>query len=591
MDSSLPSPAIDRGSAIGSGHGSHPPGRVTAGGLGRRMKGAVAALLVVLVAGCLDESPMDPTSGLGAFTLLGGLDVGESLALEGEEAGRLFLPGTGAGSEFVVVPFFGTDEDVGAVTVRINGGELLDVVGPPRRAREDGDGRAAGLGASAPRFPGTGAFHRRLRRAEIRELEPRLRTAGPGAPSTVSRSAPPAAAPLPEPGDTLSLLTLNPAETDFCANPLQRGGRVVAVTPDVIMVSDTASPAELTDPELASIADEFGSLVQPVAVDNFGAPTDIDQNDRVMIFFTPVVNELEAGGFTFTGDLFSTAECAASNEGEIFYILSPDPSGETPVQADGELVADLATGIIAHEFQHLINGGRRIYVNGATQLESVWMNEGLSHISEELVFYAATRFGPRQNLSLDSLITSAEIAEAADRFVVSDLFFYASYAADPTAATFIASDDLETRGMGWSFLRYAADQEDSPDAETFFDLVNSTTSGIDNLNRVLDSGDAVDLLQAWSASVFADDAVDDLPPFLTQPSWHHRSILPLFTDTGDFPLSIETIEGGGPVEVSLQGGGSAFFRIRVPAGQRAELSVDVTGSSSDALRVSVVRAE
>lgn len=570
----------------------------------RTAAGMALAVLVILSTGCLDETPLDPASRIGAFTLLGGLDPGQAMALQGEDAEQVFLPGGSEGAEFVLVPFFGTEQAGSQVSVELRGGELVDVVGPPRSGSGPSDGISGGtagtdgdtpgleLLAGAPAFPGTGPFHRRLRRAEIRQLEPELRNASWRAnPVTRAQRASTADSHVPEPGDTISLRTLNPAESNLCANPLERGGRVVAVTPDVILVSDTASPAELTDEQLQTIADEFGSLVRPVAVEHFGAPTDIDQNDRVTVFFTPVVNELEAGGFTFTGDLFPVEECAASNEGEIFFILSPDPAGTTPIDASAELVAQLATGIIGHEFQHLINAGRRIYVNGANQLEAVWMNEGLSHIAEELLFYEATRFEPGQNISLDSLLSSSAIAQAADRFATSNLFFYASFAAAPEDATFLGSDNAATRGVGWSFLRYAADQEGASDAQLFFDLVNTTSSGFDNLNRVLESGRAADLLQAWTASVFADDAVDGAPSFLTQPSWHHRSLLPLFTDSGDFPLAIEELQGPGPVQVLLTGGGSAFFRVRVPAGGVGEFTIDAAGTPTDALRVSVVRAE
>ncbi|MFW6200386.1 MAG: hypothetical protein ACOC8K_07435, partial [Gemmatimonadota bacterium] len=391
-------------------------------------------------------------------------------------------------------------------------------------------------------------------------------------------------------GDTVPLRVISDAGSNLCESPLERGGRVAAVTNDVIMVSDTASPAELSDVQLQEIATEFGELVRPVSVENFGEPTDIDENDRVIVFFTPVVNEREAGGFFFAGDLFPRSECSASNEGEIFYIVSPDPHGETPIEVDAELVAELATGIIGHEFQHLINAGRRIYVNDATTLEEVWLNEGLSHIAEELLFYEAASLGPGENIGLSRLQSSQEIADAANRYLLNNLFHYAQYAAAPGAATFLGLDNSPTRGAAWAYLRYAADQEESADAQFFFDLANARTAGFENLNSALESVSALDLFQAWTASVFSDDRVAGVPTFLTQPSWDYRSILPIFTEDNTFPLNVQAVEAGGGVQVGLTGGGAAFFRVAVDPGATGDFHVDAAGTSPSALRVSVVRA-
>ncbi|MDX1567895.1 MAG: hypothetical protein R3223_08850, partial [Longimicrobiales bacterium] len=67
------------------------------------------AALTLAVTGCLDDTPMDPGSNLAAFSLLGGLETGQALSLQGEEAERIVLPGGATGSEFVLVAFFGTE--------------------------------------------------------------------------------------------------------------------------------------------------------------------------------------------------------------------------------------------------------------------------------------------------------------------------------------------------------------------------------------------------------------------------------------------------------------------------------------------------
>ena len=109
---------------------------------------------------------------------------------------------------------------------------------------------------------------------------------------------------------------------------------------------------------------------------NFGAPCDIDDNGKIAILFTRAVNELTpanspsfVGGFFFPRDLFPAHAaptfdvCATSNEGEMFYMLVPDPTGAINGNVPARLRRQLTTGILAHEFQHLINAGRRMYVN------------------------------------------------------------------------------------------------------------------------------------------------------------------------------------------------------------------------------------
>jgi len=301
-----------------------------------------------------------------------------------------------------------------------------------------------------------------------------------------------------------------------------------------------------------------------------------------------VVNDTGALGFNFAGDLFPQSECAASNEAEIVYILSPDPSGETAVPFSVGDLSFLASDIVGHETQHLINNGRRIYVNGATELEAVWLNEGLSHIAEEQLFYATTPFGPGQNLNLDDILS---VVDEANRFLVGDVLRYASYAAAPTDATLTGSDNSATRGAAWAFLRYAADHEGRPDTDVFYALVNSTTSGLANLNEVLQSGDALDLMQAWTASVFSDDYVEGMPEFLTQPSWNFRSVVPPLMRDGTFPLDPVVLDaGGGHAEVTLDAGASAFFQVHVDGARTGELRLDLGGSSPGSLRVTVIRA-
>src|SRR5262249_42006767 len=136
------------------------------------------------------------------------------------------------------------------------------------------------------------------------------------------------------------IITLNANGTEGCADPINVGARVVTISKTAIVVADTGNPAGgFSDADYVSFATMFDSLLNPLDLQNFGQPTDIDHNNRVLIFFTKEVNKLTprgangvVGGFFFDRDLFPTSDnanfqgCPTSNVGEMFYVLVPDPN-------------------------------------------------------------------------------------------------------------------------------------------------------------------------------------------------------------------------------------------------------------------------
>ncbi|HUF75671.1 MAG TPA: hypothetical protein VMM35_05300, partial [Longimicrobiales bacterium] len=106
----------------------------------RALTAVAVGSLALLAAGCIGENPVDADSGVKIFALLGGLEVGEGLSLQGAQAERIALPGMDAtATEFVIVPFLGSDEDAN-VTVEIDGAALLDAIGPPASSGSARDG-------------------------------------------------------------------------------------------------------------------------------------------------------------------------------------------------------------------------------------------------------------------------------------------------------------------------------------------------------------------------------------------------------------------------------------------------------------------
>ena len=103
----------------------------------------------------------------------------------------------------------------------------------------------------------------------------------------------------------------------------------------------------------------------------------------MVIVITKEVNKIaNLLGEVFTADLVTQQECPASNEGEFFYGRAPDPTGASGAAytvADALLDAPI---IIAHEFTHVIQLGRRLNYEPATAFQSTWELEGQATFAE-----------------------------------------------------------------------------------------------------------------------------------------------------------------------------------------------------------------
>jgi hypothetical protein len=497
-----------------------------------------------------------------------------------------------------------------------SGGEFALV---PFNASLDGSSRASlavqasGIGATAVASltPTTGSFNMlaggslaasplssigltreldaRLRAIEARELAPMIagartwmtrRQRTTGAVPGLSLSVIPSTARV---GD---LVKLNTNSSSACSAPDYRTGRVAAVSNKAIIIADTANPASgFTDADYASIASSFDNLVDPTDTKAFGSPTDIDGNGHVVMFFTRAVNELTprnstsyVAGFFFARDLFpatATADfqaCASSNGGEMFYLLVPDPTGVVNGNKFTKAnVTSIALATVGHEYEHLINASRRMYINtAATDFEETWLDEGLAHVAEELLFLARTGLLPRANIDATLLRSSATYVDAFNDEAISNFSRLGRYLATPASnSPFADNDELETRGATWSFLRYAADHTGSDDGTTWFQLVNSTTTGVANLTNVFGTG-LTSLARDWATSVFADDIATTDARY-QQPTWNFRSIYAALQSNGAYPLATTSLSPSASTTVSVKSGSAAYLRFSVAAGQTATI--------------------
>ncbi|MGK2963003.1 MAG: Ig-like domain-containing protein [Gemmatimonadaceae bacterium] len=363
-----------------------------------------------------------------------------------------------------------------------------------------------------------------------------------------------------------------------------------------IIYSDDASPAGgFTNTDLQEIATEFDNLVYPTDVDYFGTPLDLDSNSRIIILYTPEVNKLTptgnpsgfVGGFFFAGDLFPTSTCAQSNRAELFYLLTPDPDGSIVPAGGGSGnkrtrsdVRQGTRGTIAHEFQHMINASERIRHPVTTELESVWLDEALSHFAEDLNGRTLKGLGETGNYTYDQLTANGTQVNDFNAFFYQNFARLARYYQNPgpnAPTSQHADSSLAARGAAWALLRYAADHHaPAGDIKAFLkSLVPGPDTGVVNLrtkagNVVFDS-----LAAGWMAANAADDAgISGLAAKYTYRTYHMRSnVARVNTPSQTFPLLVTPITGPTFTANPLQArsGSGNYFRLSRVAGAPARL--------------------
>ena len=300
-----------------------------------------------------------------------------------------------------------------------------------------------------------------LRRASARSIEPRTSGFGPGVRASTAAS-------VPTVGELLEFGS--PVEADgslaTCTSQSRVTGRVRAVGPHFAIVEDTLVAGPFANADFAELLAEIETVAYPVDSAYFGTPKDIDGNGRVIILMSGEVNRLGAAGFFTSSDLAASEDCPTSNEGEVLWLLAPDPArqfGFDPIPTD--LIRARIAGVVVHELQHLIHLERRVYESGGDldSADLVWLNEGLSHIAEEVAGFFVSGRRTGQNYDLADLRTSEGVVWF-ERYHLNDFRFMRQYFQD-TGGVPLLLDGLVTRGQlqkargfGYLFLRWLADQ-------------------------------------------------------------------------------------------------------------------------------------
>jgi hypothetical protein len=281
---------------------------------------------------------------------------------------------------------------------------------------------------------------------------------------------------------------------------------------------DLAVPDTLTTAAATDLGRLFDEDLYAVASRSFGAESDVDRNGRVLILMTPVVNALTpltecetsiVTGFFFAIDVDpSFRDDSRSNQGEVFYALAPDLQGTAGCAHSADQIQRLVPVTFAHEIQHMISYNQHVLVRGGNG-EVLWLNEAMSHLSEEL---AALHFESKGDATRFS------------QFAIGNLFNAFQFLKTPGDTYVLFKDGsgtLPERGAAWLFLRWVADQFGT---DVVRRLSETGRNGADNVGVA--AGEPFErLVSEWILANWAADLAGLTPPArLTYSTWNFRSL-------------------------------------------------------------------
>lgn len=313
----------------------------------------------------------------------------------------------------------------------------------------------------------------------------------------------------------------------------------------IFFLADIENPAGgFEDSHYQSFAAQFDTLIYPALVDEFGAFTDLDGNNRLVVVASKEVNRRGSLGFTTGCDFFprSTSN-TASNEGEFFYVSVPDSAGNFGSRYPRQDALENMPSILAHEPVHVLQFGRRAAAGGNSP--AVWVAEGQATLGEEIVGHRAERRQPGQNYGLGVVLNEDSATSPTDwysgLFVALSLYFgwdpittgnpdgRASNA--PHECTWLSVKPqgisnwpcvggLDPYGAPWSLLRYLSDRfgpARGGEDKIHKAILDHTQAGYSMLASVI--GMPIDsILAQWAAALYTDDRVSN--PALNLTSWN-----------------------------------------------------------------------
>lgn len=415
------------------------------------------------------------------------------------------------------------------------------------------------------------AFHQRLRDFELSlALDPEAEIADSGGNIGLKNAGPDLSVSV---GDVESFRVLNSLTT--LSSYADVRARARCVKSNVIIYVDTEveqeNPDDLSDEDLNEICENFNDQVT-FERSLFGNESDVNGDGKVAALLTPQVNRLGAlGGGIITGfflasDLFErSGSNQISNEREIVYTMVPDSAGKYGIVIPVSFGIDnLLTAVLPHEFQHVISYNQHVFLGEGTPEEG-WLNEAMSHLTEDLVGFGQEN-PSRVNIFLNDLSNYQLVAGGSPNLGergASYLFMRFLYEQHPDPEAFLAGlYNNNTKGVANVEAAYNGSSEDFDQFGEFFmrwmTALAMTNQGLSSDTRyVYEPRTYNEVTQRWQGVCLVCDADDGRGTILSGPSTSE------FVSGMDFSLYSSTMEilnvETAPVSMTFSGSSSSTF--------------------------------
>jgi hypothetical protein len=456
-----------------------------------------------------------------------------------------------------------------------------------------------------------GRDHARILDANVRRLE--RASPLPGLAAMRATQQLPALQALPTVGDTLTFRVPRISEgvEKACELYDEVRARVAFVGTRSIIVEDVANPVvDVLDDYYRQIGEDFDNRQYSVVADNFADPLLLDEyldnNGRVYMLFSRLVDASRIAGFVWSGDFYDRTDCPQSNVAEIFYGYVPsNPNPQYAANSAGEWFWSIRSTVV-HEVKHIASFAQRIS-RFAARGEEMWLEEATAMAAEELWARQVFDYAANANVGYGSSV-GCEIrgalgiapCEGKPSALFQHFLLLAQWMQQPNQLTPLGRShegDGSFYGSGWLFLRWAIEHSGKPERDVLRDLTQTTARGTANLEARVGRPFA-DLITDWALAVLLDDRTGTTPANSRWSirSWNVRDVFAGLNREQSslmptaFPLAVRTLSATAMTANSeIRAGGTAYFQVTTAA---APLGVDflaVDGAAPSPLRVSVYR--
>ncbi|MGY8827933.1 MAG: hypothetical protein ACKVJG_29180, partial [Candidatus Latescibacterota bacterium] len=284
--------------------------------------------------------------------------------------------------------------------------------------------------------------------------------------------------------------------------------------------------------------DRFSDDFELIA-DVFGAPSDIDGDGKLLFLFTHLVPW--SGGFYDASSVLPVENGGNGNNADMMVIsstISPNP--------------DYNAHVLVHELQHLINFNQHVIVRSGLG-EASWLNEGLSHLSEDLA----------QN-GLDLVEKNFQVGMG--RTWASPFLSQPSTVGLMGNATF----NMAKRGAAYLFVRSLADRFG---LDVIRRLTQTGLADRDNIETA--SGEKFeDLLAIWAAQIYASgNGLVDHPHL----NYAFNLLHPSAGRGFPLPTTLQFSPESGPISGTLRARGVNFVEVRGEGITTIEIETEAAG--------------